>query len=140
MAIKMNFLLIMCLFCCSSKEPIDIDKILIYKDFYKAGTTALLINVFYNPIAYKVDTAYINVKKEDVDAFEFILNSADVKKHWQMKVNVDLALIVTLQGKEHFFIISESSGIIVDLTAKLNYRLNTDVLKNKTKEFIQKYN
>lgn len=140
----MNYLLIMCLFFCCAKEPVNdkimIEKIAVYEDFYKAGTTALLRNVFNNPIDYEVDTAYINVKQEDVDIFEFILNSADIKKHKQMKVNVDLALVVTIQGKEHFFIISESSGMIVDLTANLNYSLNTDVLKNKTKAFIQKYN
>jgi hypothetical protein len=117
-----------------------IEKIVVYEDFYKAGTTALLRNVFNNPLDYEVDTAFINVKHEDVDIFEFALNNADVKKHKQVKINVDLALVVTIQGKEHFFVISESSDMIVDLTNNLNYRLNTDVLKNKAKEFIQKYN
>lgn len=144
MAIRMNYLLIICLFFCCAKEPINdkimIEKIVVYEDFYKAGTTALLRNVFNNPLDYEVDTAFINVKHEDVDIFEFALNNADVKKHKQVKINVDLALVVTIQGKEHFFVISESSDMIVDLTNNLNYRLNTDVLKNKAKEFIQKYN
>lgn len=117
-----------------------VEKIVIYEDFYKAGTTALLKNVFSNPLAYEVDTAFINVMDEDINIFKFVLNNADVKKHKQMKINVDLALIVTIQGEEHFFIISESSDMIVDLTASLNYKLNTHELKTKVKEFIQKYN
>ncbi len=140
----MNYLLIICLFFCCAKEPIKegvlIEKIVVYQDFYKAGTTALLKNVFNNPLDYKVDTAFINVKDEDVNIFEFALSNANVRKHKQMKINVDLALVVTIQGKGHFFVISESSDMIVDLTANLNYRLNEDVLKNKVKEFIQKYN
>jgi hypothetical protein len=134
----------MCLFFCCGKQPINdkimIEKIAVYNDFYKAGTSASLRDIFNNPLDYEVDTSYIKVKHGDVDIFEFILNSADVRKHKQMKVNVDLALVVTIHGKEHFFIISGSSGMIVDLTANLNYSLNTDVLKKKTKEFIQKYN
>lgn len=116
-----------------------IEKIVVYKDFYKAGTTALLRNVFKDPLSYEVDTLFVNVKGEDVNNFEIILNSANVKKHKQMKINVDLALLVTIQSKEHYFIISESSNMIIDLTDNLNYQLNTEDLQNKSKEFVQKY-
>lgn len=143
MVIKMNYLLIFCMFFSCTKEPIKeeimIEKIIVYEDFYKAGTTALLKNVFKDPLSYEVDTVFVNVKDEGVSDFEFILNNADIKKHKQMKLNVDLALLVTIQGQEHYFIISESSNVIIDLTDNLNYRLNTDELQNKAKEFVRKY-
>lgn len=116
-----------------------IKKIVVYEDFYNAGTTALLKNVFKDPLSYKVDTVFINVKDEDVNNFEIILNNANVKKHKQMKINVDLALLVTIQSKEHYFVISESGNLIIDLTDNLNYRLNTEELQDITKEFVQKY-
>lgn len=139
----MNYLIIFCLFFSCTKEPIKeevmIDKILVYEDFYKAGTTSLLKNVFESPLSYEVDTVFVSVEGEDRGEFGFILNNADIKKHKQMKLNVDLALLVTIQGQEHYFIISESSNVIIDLTDNLNYRLNTDELQNKAKEFVQKY-
>ncbi len=139
----MNYLVIFCLFFCCTKEPIRekiiIEKIVVYEDFYKAGSTALLKNVFEAPLSYEVDTVFVRVEDEDICDFEFILNNADVKKHKQMKINVDLALLVTIQSQEHYFIISESSNVIIDLTDNLNYRLNTDELQNKAKEFVQKY-
>ncbi len=139
----MNYLLIFCLFFCCSKEPIKeeimIEKIVVYKDFYKAGTTALLRNVFKDPLSYEVDTVFVNVKDEDITEFEIILNSAGVKKHKQMKINIDLALLVTIQSKVHFFVISASSNLIIDLTDNINYQLNTEKLQNKSKEFVQKY-
>lgn len=139
----MNYLFIFCLFFCCTKEPIKeeimIKKIVVYEDFYNAGTTALLKNVFKDPLSYKVDTVFINVKDEDVNNFEIILNNANVKKHKQMKINVDLALLVTIQSKEHYFVISESGNLIIDLTDNLNYRLNTEELQDITKEFVQKY-
>ncbi len=139
----MNYLLLFCMFFSCTKEPIKeeitIEKIIVYEDFYKAGTTALLKNVFKDPLSYEVDTVFINVKDEDVSDFEFILNNADVKKHKQMKLNVDLALLVNIQGREHYFVISRSNDVIIDLTDNLNYRLNTDELQKKATEFVRKY-
>lgn len=139
----MNYLLLFCMFFSCTKEPIKeeitIEKIIVYEDFYKAGTTALLKNVFKDPLSYEVDTVFINVKDEDVSDFEFILNNADVKKHKQMKLNVDLALLVKIQGREHYFVISRSNDVIIDLTDNLNYRLNTDELQKKATEFVRKY-
>ncbi|MDD4729894.1 MAG: hypothetical protein PHN55_14240 [Dysgonamonadaceae bacterium] len=117
-----------------------IEKIVVYEDFYKSGSTALLKNVFESPLSYEVDTVFLSVDDKEISDFEFILNNADVKKHKQMKINVDLALLVTIQSQEHHFVISESSNVIIDLTDNLNYRLNTDELQNKAKEFVEKYN
>jgi hypothetical protein len=140
----MKYLLILCLYLYCSilpiNEKITIEKIVVYKDFYKAGTTALLKNVFKDPSSYQVDTVFVDVKDEDINNFEFILDNADVKNHKQMKINVDLALLVTIQNKEHYFIISESSNLIIDFTDNVNYILNTDELQNKAKEFVQEYN
>ena len=125
--------------------PIDkdkrvVEKILVFKDFYKAGTTALLKNVFRDPLSYKVDTTFIDVNDEDIKNFEFILKNAILKKHIQRKINVDLALLVTIQRKEHYFIISTSNNLIVDLTNHVNYCLNSEELQLKAKEFVKKYN
>lgn len=129
-------------FCCTKepiKEKIVIDKIVVYKDFYKAGTTALLRNVFDSPLAYEVDTAFINVNTENITIFEYVLNNAGIRKHKQMKINVDLALIVTIQDEEHYLIISQSGNVIIDLTTNLNYRLNTDELQSKMRDFIERH-
>ena len=125
--------------------PIDkdkrvVEKILVFKDFYKAGTTALLKNVFRDPLLYKVDTTFIDVNDEDIKNFEFILKNAILKKHIQRKINVDLALLVTIQGNEHYIVISASSNMIIDFTDNINYCLRTGELQYKAKEFVQKYN
>lgn len=139
----MNYLLIFLMFFCCTKESIKekivIDKIVVYKDFYKAGTTALLRNVFDSPLAYEVDTAFINVNTENITIFEYVLNNAGIRKHKQMKINVDLALIVTIQDEEHYLIISQSGNVIIDLTTNLNYRLNTDELQSKMRDFIERH-
>lgn len=140
----MNYLLLLIsLFFCNTekslKEEIIIEKIVIYKNFYKAGTTSLLKNIFISPLDYKVETSFIHVKNEDVNIFEFILNNTAIKKHKQIKINVDMALIIIIQGKEHFFVIAKSNNMIIDLTANLNYKLNSNILKNKVTKFIKKY-
>jgi len=140
----MNYLLLIYLFFYGTDKPIEeeiiIEKIVIYKNFYKAGTTSLLKNIFISPLDYEIDTSFTYVKNEDVNIFEFLLNNTAIKKHKQIKINVDMALIVTIQGKEHFFVITKSNNMIIDLTANLNYKLNTDMLRNKIDEFIRKYN
>lgn len=137
----MKYILILLIYVCITsihhKDNLMVEKIVSYRSFYKAGTTALLKNVFEFPLRYNIDTAFKYVKDKDIDDFEYILNNAKVCKHKQMKINVDLALIVTILNKEHYFIISESSYIIVDLTTNLNYKLNTIELQEKSKKFVQ---
>jgi hypothetical protein len=138
----MKCLLIFCLLSCCMKEPIKsqvkLNHILVFKEFYKAGSTALLTNVFIDPMRYNVDTAKIAVEKQDAGNFETLLNNAKVKKHVQMKINVELALVIEIDKKVHYFIIS-TPELIIDLVSKQNYVLNEDEHKKHLMEFIEKY-
>ncbi|MCE4564657.1 hypothetical protein INQ51_10080 [Maribellus sp. CM-23] len=124
------------------KEPLEsqvnLNDILVFKEFYKAGSTALLTNVFNDPMKHNNDTAKITVEKQDVKNFETLLNSAKVKKHVQMKINVELALVVKIDKKDHYFIIS-TPELIIDLVSNQNYVLKEDSHKKLLSEFIEKY-
>lgn len=121
---KMKCLLIFCLLSCCMKEPVasqvKLNDVLVFKEFYKAGSTTLLTNVFIDPMKYNVDTAKITVEKQNVENLETLLNNAKVKKHVQMKINVELALVAEIDKKEHYLIIS-APNLIVDLVSKKNY-------------------
>ncbi len=138
----MKCLLIFCLLSCCMKEPLEsqvnLNDILVFKEFYKAGSTALLTNVFNDPTKYNIDTAKITVEKQDVKDFETLLNNAKVKKHVQMKINVELALVVKIDEEDHYFIIS-TPELIIDLVSKRNYVLKEDSQKKLVSEFIEKY-
>lgn len=120
----MKCLLIFCLLSCCMKEPVasqvKLNDVLVFKEFYKAGSTTLLTNVFIDPMKYNVDTAKITVEKQNVENLETLLNNAKVKKHVQMKINVELALVAEIDKKEHYLIIS-APNLIVDLVSKKNY-------------------
>ena len=55
-----------------------------------------------------------------------------------MKINVDLALLVTIKSKVHYFIVSLPSKKIIDLSDNLNYIVNNEQLE-KLKKIIKKY-
>jgi hypothetical protein len=143
MTIEMNYLFIYCLllgFACNpTKDAVTIDKIVAYKYFYNAGTTSLLKNIFDSPSDYLSETALIQLTREDIESFECIISEAKVKKHVQKKIIVDLALVVTIQGLDHYWVISQPDNVIVDLTTNRNYWLNTNKLKDKTRKLLQKY-
>ena len=138
----MKRLLLFCLLSCCMKEPVvsqvKLNDVLIFKEFYKAGSTALLTNVFIDPMKYNVDTTKITVEKQDVANFETLLNNAKVKKHVQMKINVELALVIEIDKKDHYFIIS-TPELIIDLVSKQNYVLKENQQKKQLTEFIEKY-
>lgn len=138
----MKIIIIFCLLMCCLKEPIlsqvKVNDILVYHDFYKGGSTALLTHVFISPMKYHVDTAKITVQKQDVEILENLLNNAKVKKHIQMKINVELALVIKIEKEDHYFIIS-TPELIIDLVSKQNYILMKDNQKKQMKEFIEKY-
>jgi hypothetical protein len=138
----MKYLLIFYLLSCCMKEPlksqINLNNILVFKEFYKAGSTALLTNVFNDPAKYNIDSAKITVEKQDVKDFETLLNNAKVKKHVQMKINVELALVAKIDKEDHYFIIS-TPELIIDLVSKQNYILKEDKQKKQVLEFIEKY-
>lgn len=139
---KMKCLLIFCLLSCCMKEPVKsqvkLNDVLVFKEFYKAGSTTLLTNVFIDPMKYNVDTAKITVEKQDIENFETLLNNAKIKKHVQMKINVELALVIEIDKKDHYFIIS-TPELIIDLVSKQNYVLKEDKQKKQLTEFIEKY-
>jgi len=138
----MKCLIIFCLLSCCMKEPVEsqvkLNEILVFKEFYKAGSSVLLTNIFIDPIKYDVDTTKIRVEKQDVVKFETLLNNAKVKNHVQMKINVELALVVEIDKEDHYFIIS-TPKLIIDLVSKLNYVLKDDKQKKQLTEFIEKY-
>ena len=138
----MKCLLIFCLLSCCMKEPVvsqvKLNDVLVFKEFYKAGSTALLTNVFIDPMKYNVDTAKTTVEKQDVANFETLLNNAKVKKHVQMKINVELALVIEIDKIDHYFIIS-TPELIIDLVSKQNYVLKENQQKKQLTEFIEKY-
>ena len=138
----MKFLLLIFFLSCFIIEPVasqvKIYDVLVFKNFYKAGSTALLRHVFIDPLKYYVDTTKIKVEKHDVENLESLLNNAKVKKHVQMKIVVELAIVINIQKKDHYFIIS-SPDLIIDLVSKKNYVLRDDKQKKQLNDFIEKY-
>ena len=70
------------------KSQHKIGKIVVYKSFWKGGTTTMISNMFKDPLAYSVDTTNINIGTNlFLNEFETILLKSKQVKHRQHKIS-----------------------------------------------------
>lgn len=105
------------------KSQNEINKLVVYKSFWKGGTTTMISNIFKNPIANSVDTTNLNIGTNMfLNEFEAILHKSKQKKHHQQKIaGINIAGEFWLnQSDKHFFIIC-SPNILIDITNKKEF-------------------
>jgi hypothetical protein len=88
---------------------------------------------------YGVESELLVVSNERKKLFENILNKSIVSNHKQMKINVDLALIVKINDRKHYFVISETSKMIIDLTRNINFCYSYQYLQKNVQIFMNDY-
>ncbi|PSR55288.1 hypothetical protein AHMF7605_18150 [Adhaeribacter arboris] len=116
-----------------SAQP-NVEKLKIYKHFFKGGSTMRLVNAFKYPASHAgiVDTTNINLNSLiPIQDWNDILYSAKKSKHHQMKIGgIVFAGEMKMANKVHYFIVARPD-LIVDLTDRMNYRMD-----NKSKNLL----
>ncbi len=124
----LNLFLLAGLISCSVKTHLTIQKVVIYKHFRRAGSTAEVSSTFYYKYVDEIDTnkhpisELINKTK-----FADILNRAKASKHYPRKIGgIALGGEFYDHTNKHYFIIC-SPQYVVDMSSKINYAIeNTD--------------
>lgn len=103
-----TFLLFLLTGCSVNYPKVSIDEIIIYKEFYKGGTTASIRSGFY--ALYGTDTTNINGVDIDCDKsiLEDIINNSKTKKNKFILppkiIGIEYAGEIWIDGKCHWFI------------------------------------
>ncbi|GEM_PF-2698847 len=135
-------IVIICFLCQSGSimSQNTIYKIVIYKNFWNAGTTNSVLNMFKDPRIYKIDTTNVNCDLISTNAFEQILKVAKKRKHFQMKITgISFAGELLIGQHTHFFVVC-STSLIIDLTDKINYVVQSEEDKKALNEMIRLLN
>lgn len=108
-----------------------VEKLVVYKKFYRAGTTARISSAFEHPVECLVDTTNINSQNVFLNEFNLILSKSKSRKHYQHKMSdISMAGVFLLDSVAHHFIIC-FPNMLVDLTEKKEYKITDELLLSK---------
>ena len=108
-----------------------VEKLIVYKSFWVAGTTVSICNMFKNPTEYKIDTSNINTKDDSfIEEFSEIIAKSKRRKHSQQKLTIDLAGEFWINKSDRHFFIVCLPDLIIDMSKRTEYRL-TDKIQIK---------
>lgn len=126
---KTFFVMALLFACFSNAEAQSVEKISVYKKFFKGGKTMGLTFAFHDPKYYGsiIDTTNINSSSIiSIADFNRLLLTAKKKKHHQMKIaGIRFAGEMTIKGQKHFYLYMYPEAII-DLTDRINYLIDID--------------
>ena len=107
----------------------EVERLIVYKSFIRAGTTANVMGAFNNPVERFVDTTNINVGENMfLSEFNKILSETRSRKHFQQKLpEISIAGEFWISSRRHFFIFFES-GLLIDMTDRKEYRITDKLL------------
>jgi hypothetical protein len=121
-----------------AKTQNTIEKLVVYKSFRRAGTTAAVSGMFKEPAKHSIDTANVNVGTDIfLNEFSVILNKSKRNKHLQQKIaGIEIAGEFWLnQSDKHFFIIC-FPDLLIDFTDKREYRITDKLLLKQMNDWI----
>lgn len=120
------------------KSQHKIGKIVVYKSFWKGGTTAMISAMFKDPLAHSVDTTNINIGTNlFLNEFESILLKSKQVKHRQQKISgISVAGEFWYnQSDKHFFIIC-LPDLLIDISTRKEYRITDESLLKQMYDWI----
>lgn len=115
----------------------NVKHIVVYKSFWKAGTTSEIKNMFRQPSAYMIDTINTNYEQEtSLSIFDSILKNSKKRKHHQKKIaDIEIAGEFWFDcSDKHFFIYAGNK--LIDFTAQSEYKITDHELLNDIKGWI----
>jgi hypothetical protein len=121
-----------------TKAQNTIEKLVVYKSFWRGGTTAAVSGMFKEPAKYSIDTTNVNIGTDIfLNEFGVILNKAKRNKHFQQKIaGIEIAGEFWLnQSDKHFFIIC-LPNLLIDITSKREYRITDKLLLKQMNDWI----
>jgi hypothetical protein len=107
-----------------------IEKLVVYRSFWRGGTTTMVSSIFKEPVKYSIDTTNVNIGTNIfLNEFGIILSKSKQKKHYQQKISgIDVAGEFWLnQSDKHFFIIC-LPNLLIDITNKKEYKIADELL------------
>ncbi len=122
----------------STKAQNSIEKLVVYKSFWRGGTTTIISNIFKTPEKYSIDTTNINIVTDMfLNEFGSILCKSKQKKHFQQKIaEIEVAGEFWLnQSDKHFFTIC-MPNLLIDITNKKEYIITDELLVKQLKDWI----
>lgn len=138
MRIKMLFVLLCIFIFTPIKSQNTIKKIVVYKSFWRGGTSTMVSNMFIEPKRYSINTTNINIETDKfLTEFGAILSRSKQKKYRQQKIaEIEVAGEFWLnQSDKHFFIIC-LPNLLIDITDKKEYKITDDLLLNQMNKWL----
>lgn len=138
MKIKILFILLCMFIFISTEAQNPIEKLVVYKSFWRGGTTTTISSMFNDPKKYSIDTTNINIGEDMfLNEFGVILSKSKQKKHWQQKIaGIKVAGEFWFnQSDKHFFIIC-LPNLLIDITNKREYRITDELLLEQMNNWI----
>ncbi len=125
MRIKTLFILLCMVMFIPIKAQNLIEKLVIYKSFWRGGTTTTISNMFKEPERYSIDTTNINTGKgRFLNEFGVILAKSKRKKHCQQKITgIEVAGEFWSNQSDRYFFIICPPNILINITNKEEYRI-----------------
>jgi hypothetical protein len=121
-----------------TKAQNTVEKLVVYKSFWRGGTTAKISSMFKEPEKNSIDTTNINIGVDMfLNEFGIILTKSIQKKHSQQKIaGIEIAGEFWLnQSDKHFFIIC-LPNLLIDITNKKEYRVPDELLLKQMNDWI----
>jgi hypothetical protein len=121
-----------------TKAQNTIEKLVVYKSFWRGGTTTMVSSMFKESHRYSIDTTNINIGTNMfLNEFGIILSKSKQNKHYQQKIaGIEIAGEFWLnQSDKHFFIIC-LPNLLIDITSKKEYRITDKLLLKQMNNWI----
>lgn len=141
MRTKTIFILLCILISCMPiKAQNEVEKLVVYKSFWRGGSTARVFLLFKEPVKYSIDTTNINIGPNMfLSEFNSILSEtkARKRKHFQQKIaGISIAGEFWFnQSTKHYFIICLPE-LLIDITDKKEYVITDETLLNQMNDWI----
>jgi hypothetical protein len=123
-----------------TKAQNTIEKLVVYKSFWRGGTTARVSSMFKEPAKNSIDTTNINIGVDIfLNEFGIILSKSKQKKHFQQKIaGIEIAGEFWYnQSEKHFFIIC-LPNLLIDITNRKEYRITDELLLKQMNNWINR--
>lgn len=140
MRTKTLFILLCMFIFIPTKAQNTIEKLVVYKSFWRGGTTARVSSMFKEPAKNSIDTTNINIGVDIfLNEFGIILSKSKQKKHFQQKIaGIEIAGEFWYnQSEKHFFIIC-LPNLLIDITNRKEYRITDELLLKQMNNWINR--
>lgn len=122
----------------STEAQNPIEKLVVYKSFWRGGTTTTISSMFNDPKKYSIDTTNINIGEDMfLNEFGVILSKSKQKKHCQQKIaGIEVAGEFWLNQSDKYFFIICLPNLLIDITNKREYRITDELLLEQMNNWI----